>query len=316
MADARPDLGEAFPVHVFAVPGHPRQGDAALPGHVRVQDHVQRGRPVPSGAHPSDVGRARWIARALRGARLGDTRRLREGLGQASFRAEGTDPGIFGGDCVRGARESSSGTAVAHLERERHDRGVRVGVCGHREIRESRGGIVRPVQVGGLRPPGAATQLSLRRHGESLLDIRDADVVGQGPVAGPRRGPRGCSFVEREPCHERDMGTLLAQRGLDRVHRAEDYPRGVRRRGSGVAVGQQVEVLSREREPFRKGPQFHEARARPLGGRRPRRRLLHRALHQGHVAFLPAGEARRGRGAFPALLAGVFRPLRWQDCDL
>mmetsp|Transcript_7093 Transcript_7093/g.17797 ORF Transcript_7093/g.17797 Transcript_7093/m.17797 type:complete len:307 (-) Transcript_7093:936-1856(-) len=259
------------------------------------------------------VGRQDRGARALRRARVGDPRGLRQGLEVAPIRAEGADPGVPHRHRLREPREPPCGPEDRHLERALDGRGVRVGVRGHREVCGRGRKSLRALQVGRLRLAGVAAKLPLRRHGESVPHVRDAHLVGQGQVAGARRCARGDALVERQLGDQRDLGAFLAQRRSHGLRRAQDFARRLRRGGGHLAAREPAEVAVREHQPVRQGSQLHEAHPGPVGGRRSRRRILHGAVHQGHGFVLPLGAQRWWREALPALLEGLFRKVRRQD---
>jgi hypothetical protein len=56
-----------------------------------------------------------------------------------------------------------------------------------------------------------ASILSIRWHGESMLDLCHSHSVGGRPFIGRHCGSRDRSFVDWQSCDQRHLGTLLVE---------------------------------------------------------------------------------------------------------
>src|SRR5690348_11593159 len=65
-----------------------------------------------------------------------------------------------------------------------------------------------------VRHPHAAAVLPLRRHGEPVPDLRDPHPHRGRPEPRGRGCARDLPLLDGQPRHQRDVGELLAQRGL------------------------------------------------------------------------------------------------------
>mmetsp|Transcript_10778 Transcript_10778/g.25397 ORF Transcript_10778/g.25397 Transcript_10778/m.25397 type:complete len:213 (+) Transcript_10778:724-1362(+) len=190
-------------------------------------------------------------------------------------------------------------------------RGVRVRRGG--DFRRRRRAHHRPrLRVGAVRHPLPAALLPLRRHGEPMPHLRHPDAARRGPLARRRRGARGEPLLDGQPDHQPHVGALLAQRGLDRVARAQDQ--GPHEGGGALRLQRNLrcEAPRRRRRALRRDQPAH-AHGAAAARRRPGRRLLLGAVREGlQPAPLPLDGRRRRRG-LRGLRARLRGPLQVQD---
>ena len=138
--------------------------------------------------------------------------------------------------------------------------------------------LVRALSVGPLRHAGAAAVLPVRRDGKSDDDLPDADLHRRRQEPGqPDRARTGAQLVG-QPCDQRDLVGLLAQRGDDHLRDLPDRRIALRAEGRGAAICARLGFAAQgDRGPWRHGRCRHPALCRaegPQPGRRADRNRL------------------------------------------
>ena len=126
-----------------------------------------------------------------------------------------------------------------------------------------------------------------------LTFLTPAVLAGDRSLDRGRRARAG-ALVDRQPGHQRERRALLAQRGLDHVcraaHRRSAVGRGRRRARVGARAGASS---TKPCDASSTWPGRPDATADAPRGRRPRRRVLDRAVREGRVVLAAPGAGRR-----------------------
>ena len=217
-----------------AAPDHVRQ--AAVPVHaVAVDPRAQLGavhgqpRRAPDLRRPSSACRAGTTAVMARGGRHARA-------GRAIFRFKMPQPIPPYLLRARGRRDRVQGRGTAHRRLRGAGRAREGGLGVRGDGEDGRGGRapLRALRLGPLGRAGAAAQLPVRRHGEPAAHVRDAHAHRRRPQPDERDGARAGALVVGQPGHERDLGRLLAERGLHELHREPADGGDLRRRGGAA----------------------------------------------------------------------------------
>mmetsp|Transcript_24061 Transcript_24061/g.80863 ORF Transcript_24061/g.80863 Transcript_24061/m.80863 type:complete len:222 (-) Transcript_24061:1010-1675(-) len=208
MARPRADGWQGAPVPLYPVPGHPRPGPAPVHGQPGGQVHLHgQGDRACVGHRPhvrSPPGRARGRRRGPPDLRL------------CAEDAHLQLPAGHGRGPPGGAPDRP---AVHGVVRARHG-GRRAGRVwgGHGALPPcGRGHHGRALRLGRVRPALPPAELPVRRHGEPVPHLLHAHPPRRGLLPGGRGRPRDRPLVDGQPRHQRHVGALLAQRGVDRV---------------------------------------------------------------------------------------------------
>ena len=152
-------------------------------------------------------------------------RRIRVRDGQAH-------PVVPARDRGRRYRGAVDRPAQRRLRRAFDRRRGREGIRRHRGDDRGDREALRPVSLGPLRHARAAAELSVRRHGESVHDVRDADGDRRRQEPGLAGRARAGAFVVGQSRHERGVEAHVAQRRLHDLCR-EPHRRSRVRQGRG-----------------------------------------------------------------------------------
>mmetsp|Transcript_53551 Transcript_53551/g.113732 ORF Transcript_53551/g.113732 Transcript_53551/m.113732 type:complete len:206 (-) Transcript_53551:410-1027(-) len=204
------------------MPGHPRAEPAAVPGLSRRQDDLRRA------GDRSRLGDVRHVG-AVQGRRKnqhGDGgRKRRQNL---RIRPAGAHPVVPLRPRGREARLPRHLPSVSRVVRavDGRRRGLRILPGGG--LPEGGGGIDDALPVDEVRPALPPPQLPLRGDGEPVPHVRHSHAAGGGSEPGGRGGSRGGAQLVGEFGDERDVGALLAERGVDDVLATEDHGQSAR----------------------------------------------------------------------------------------